>query len=269
MSNAVQVSPRDKLKTTLAQFIPSYGNLLPPGYDPQRLVTGALVSVQRNPDLLKCEPMSIATALATVAQWGLDLGTTAHLVPFGQACTPVADYKGYIELMVQAGARKVEAHEVRQGDDFEYHFGTDAYLRHTPTAPLDAPLTHAYCVVTLRGGVTQFEVMTIEEIDEIRRLKSKSWSKGPCPPWYARKTVIRRASKFVPKTLRLSAMLTGDELEPAAVDLSPEAMAALEPKRVAGPTAIRQDGYDPETGEVTGEVEGRDFDRFPDDEEAR
>lgn len=269
MSNAVAVSPRDKLKTTLAQFIPSYGNLLPPGYDPQRLVTGALVSVQRNPELLKCEPMSVATALASVAQWGLDLGTTAHLVPYGRACTPVADYKGYIELMVQAGARKVEAHEVREADDFEFAYGTDAYLRHTPKGKLDSPITHAYCVVTLKGGVTQFEVMTIEEIDEIRRLKSKQWSKGSCPPWYARKTVVRRCAKYVPKTLRLSAILEGDELEPAAVDLTPEALAALEPKRVAGPTPLKQGGYDPETGEVLDEVEGRDFDTFPDDEVAR
>lgn len=244
------LSPRDALKQRLAQFLPSYGNLLPKGYEPERLVTGALVSVQRNPDLLKCDPMSVATALASVAQWGLDLGTTAHLVPFGKTCTPMADYKGYIELIVDAGARKVEAKEVRAKDVFEFAYGTDPYLQHRP-GPLDAPITHAYAIVTLKGGVTQFEVMTAEEIDDIRRVNSKSWSKGPLTGWYARKTVIRRIAKYVPKTKRLSAVLAGDELEPAPLEVTPEVLAALEPQRVPGERALKQGGYDPETGEVT------------------
>ncbi len=253
MTDSTALTPREALKSTLAGFLPSYGNLLPQGYDPQRLVTGALVSVQRNPDLLKCDPMSVATALAMIAQWGLDLGTTAHLVPFGKSCTPVADYKGFIELMVAAGARKVEAHEVRHGDDFSYQYGTDAWLRHTPKAPKDAPIVAAYAVVTLRGGAEQFEVMPVDDIEDIRH-KSKNWSNGPLPAWYARKTVIRRAAKYVPKTPRLSAVLAGDELEATPEAVTPEILAALEPKRIVGPTPIRESGatpYDPETGEVT------------------
>lgn len=257
-STAVATKPREALKQTLAGFLPSYEKLLPKGYEANRLVTGALVAATRNPELLKCDPQSIAVALATVAQWGLDLGTTAHLVPYGRSCTPVADYKGYIELMVGAGARKVEAHEVRQGDDFEFAFGTNAYLRHTPKGKLDAPITHAYAVVTLRGGVEQFEVMTAEEIEEIRA-KSKGWAKGQLPAWYARKTVIRRCAKYVPKTLRLTAALASDELEPVAIEVTPETLAQLEPKRTPGETALRAGGYDPETGEVTETVDDPGF----------
>ena len=258
MSNAVATRPRDVLKQTLAGFLPSYGKLLPAGYAPERLVTGALVAATRNPELLKCDPTSIAVALATVAQWGLDLGTTAHLVPYGRSCTPVADYKGYIELMVAAGARKVEAHEVREGDLFEYAFGTDAYLRHQPKAKQGAPITHAYAVVTLRGGVEQFEVMTAEEIEEIRA-KSKGWAKGQLPAWYARKTVIRRCAKYVPKTARLVATLAADELEPVNIDITPETLEQLEPKRTPGEKALRQGGYDEETGEVLETIDDLGF----------
>lgn len=257
-STAVATKPRDVLKHTLAGFLPSYGKLLPKGYEPERLVTGALVACTRNPELLKCDPTSIAVALATVAQWGLDLGTTAHLVPYGRTCTPVADYKGYIELMVAAGARKVEAHEVREGDDFEYRFGTDAWLRHTPKAKKDAPIIAAYAVVTLRQGVEQFEVMTAEEIEEIRA-KSKGWAKGQLPAWYARKTVIRRCAKYVPKTVRLTAALAGDELEPVAVEITQDTLDHLEPQRTPGPTPLKSGGYDPETGEVTETVDGLGF----------
>lgn len=211
------LTPRQKLKAELAVFEPSIQNMLPVGYEASRLITGALIATTHNPDLLKCQPVTIATALARIAQWGLDVGTTAHLVPYGSKCTPVADYKGLIQLMCRAGARKVEAHVVREGDPFEFAYGTDAYLRHQPKGS-DAPITHAYCIVTLRGGVTQFEVMTVAEIEAIRQKHSKSWKNGPLLPWYARKTVTRQAAKYVPQTAELLRVLDQDEVPIEAVD---------------------------------------------------
>lgn len=247
-------TPRDLLKAELAKFMPSYQSLLPSGYSADRLITGALVAATRNDDLLKCDKLSIAVALATVAQWGLDVGYTAHLVPYGRTCTPVADYKGYIELMCAAGARSVEAHEVREGDAFEYAYGTDAFLRHTPTGKPGAKITGAYGVVTLRGGVVQFEYMTVEEIEEIRQTKSKQWAKGPLPAWYARKTPIRRLSKYVPKTPRLHALVSGDEVDLETSEVTPELLARLEPQRIPGPTPLRAAGYEGEGG-VNGQAE--------------
>lgn len=100
------VTKRSSLKATLEERAPAYQRLLPKWYPADRLITGALVAAQTNPDLGKCNPQSVAVALARVAQWGLDVGDTAHLVPFGDKCTPIADYKGLIRLMVEAGARK-------------------------------------------------------------------------------------------------------------------------------------------------------------------
>ena len=103
------VTKKSSLKATLEERAPAYQRLLPKWYPADRLITGALVAAQANPDLVKCNPQSVAVALARVAQWGLDVGDTAHLVPYGDKCTPIADYKGLIRLMVEAGARKVEA----------------------------------------------------------------------------------------------------------------------------------------------------------------
>lgn len=256
------LSPREELKTVLARHMGAFTNLLPAGYDPSRLVTGALVAVGRNPKLLECKPQSVANALATIAQWGLDIGTTAHLSMYKGVCTPIADYKGYIELMVAAGARSVEAHEVREGDDFDFRYGTEPYLRHTPKGNPERPITHAYAIVTLRGGVQQFEVMEAAEIDAIRQAKSLNWKDGPLTGWYARKTVVRRVAKYVPKSVRLAALVGGDEL-PVADDgapLSATQSAALEPKRVAGPKPIREAPYGGPTEEP-----GRTYD--PDPEE--
>lgn len=204
------LTARQQLKTELARFEPSLQAMLPKGYEAGRLITGALVAAANNPDLLKCQPSTIATALARIAQWGLDVGVTAHLVPYGSKCTPVADYKGLVALMVRAGARKVEAQVVREGDQFEYAYGTDAYLRHQPTGSSN-PITHAWCIVTLRGGVTQFEVMPVADIEAIRKQHSKQWKNGPLPAWYARKTVTRQAAKFVPQTAELVRALDEDE----------------------------------------------------------
>ncbi|MDX2060283.1 MAG: recombinase RecT [Gemmatimonadales bacterium] len=207
------------LRDTLASLEPSYAKLLPKWYPPSRLITGAMVAAQANPTLLKCNPRSVALALARVAQWGLDVGDTAHLVPYGETCTAVADYKGLIRLMTQAGARKVEAREVRQGDEFEYRFGSEPYLRHVPVGPSNRPFTHGYAIVWLRGGVTQFEVAPVEEIEAVKERYSRQWKGKPLEAWYIRKTLIRRLAKYVDRTPQLA-------------------------------KAVLDEGFDPETGEI-------------------
>lgn len=240
-------SPSAQLKSELEKFAPSFENLLPKGYPTERLITGAMIAATRNPALFDCTKVSIATALATIAQWGLDIGHTAHLVPYGRDCTAVCDYKGLIELMCAAGARKVEAREVREGDDFEYAFGSETFLRHVPLAPSGAKIIAAWAIVTLRGGAQQIEVMTADDIDAIRKAKSKQWKNGELPYWYARKTVVRRLAKYVPRTARLQAALERDEVPLAGIeDLPPEVGAALgsEVPRLRNPRSVEDRGYD-------------------------
>jgi recombination protein RecT len=228
MSTAL-VTKRTELRTELVRYQPSIAALLPPGVNAETVITAALVSAANNTDLYNCTPQSIALACARISQWGLVPGVTAHLVPFGGTCTAVADYKGLIDLMVQSGARKVEARVVRAGDVFEYEYGLQPTLRHVPKSTTGA-ITHAYGVVTLARGEQQFEVMTVDEIDRIRQDKSKQWKRGEVPDWYARKTVIRRLAKYVPKASdRLLRVLSEDEVvadPPAPVaDPAPDSSA--------------------------------------------
>lgn len=216
----------DKLRDVLESKAESYASLLPVGYGASRLITGALVAVQQNPALAKCEPKSIATALARIAQWGLDVGDTAHLVPYGTNCQAIVDFKGLIKLMVDAGARKVEAYEVYEGDVFEWERGTNARILHKPTADRSRKIVAAYAIVTLSFGVQQFEVMTAEEIDEIRQNHSKQWKSGPLTYWYSRKTVLRRLSKYVRRNARLEAALSMDGERPEGVTTDGEIVDA-------------------------------------------
>jgi recombination protein RecT len=220
-------SPRELIKQELARFAPSFRDLLPKHYEPARLITGAMVAITLEPKLLDCHPVSIATALARVAMWGLDVGDTAHLLPFGKTCTPVPDYKGLIRLMLRAGARKVEAHEVRAGDDFHYEYGTTPVLRHRPGG--SGPITHAYAIAWLKSGEAVFEVMTAEEIDAIRQSRSLSWKKGELLKWYARKTVVRQLAKYLDRTPELTALLTQESAPIVAEDVPENLLTALAP----------------------------------------
>lgn len=220
-------NPRDAIKHELARFAPSFKDLLPKNYEPARLITGAMVAITLEPKLLRCKPVSIATALARVAQWGLDVGDTAHLLPFGDTCTPVPDYKGLIRLMLRAGARKVEAHEVREGDDFSYEYGIAPKLQHRPSGR--GKITHAYAIAWLRSGEPVFEVMTAEEIDAIRKSKSMSWKAGELPKWYARKTVVRQLAKYMDRTPELNALMTQEDMAITAEDVPSNLLQSLAP----------------------------------------
>lgn len=234
MSTAVAKSD---IRGTLERFGPSYAKLLPKNYPVDRLITGALLSLQENPTLGRCEPRSVAIALARVAQLGLDVGDTAHLVPYGSKCTMVVDYKGMIRLLKMAGARKVEAHEVRQGDDFTYSYGLTPTLDHRPSTNRSSPITHVYAVVWLSNGETQFEVMTAAEIDEIRQQHSKAWKAGPLPAWYGRKTVLKRLAKYVEKSPRLAAALQVDEFDPETGEVLGD-LPVIEAGDAAEPEAV-------------------------------
>jgi recombination protein RecT len=248
--------PAVAMKRVLTQMSDRFQALLPPNYPAERLIISALIAAQKEPKLYKCSQLSVTTALATIAQWGLEIGYTAHLLPFKADCVPVADYKGLIELMVAAGARKVEAREVREGDEFEYAFGSDNWLKHVPKAGSKAPIIAAWAVATLRGGTTQIEVMSADEIDEIRKKRSKEWKDGELTYWYARKTVIRRLAKYLPRNPRLQAAVEKDEIPaseltlPSEEEASQVLMAAPPTGRLRNPRSVQDGGYADQDGVV-------------------
>ena len=168
--------------------------------------------------LQQCSPMSVLLSVAKIAQWGLEVGETAHLVPFDKVCTPIADYKGLIELIIGSGtARLVEAHCVYEKEPFRLKRGTSTELEHQPIGDPSARGLG-------RGLPALIEYMSVSEIEEIRQSKSKQWKNGPLPGWYARKTVIRRGAKLLPKNPRLLERLAAMDDDTVAV---PAALARL------------------------------------------
>jgi recombination protein RecT len=182
----------------------------------QRQVGLALLAAQKNPELLKCDPTSVAAAMVRVCGWRLEIGTTAHLVPFGRECTAIPDYKGLIELMIRSGhVRDVYAGAVHANDFFAMRMGTDARLEHQPVGGDRGPVIGYYAVAKLRHGYTTFEYMTEEEVERIRAAARS----GGSPAWkghrteMGKKTVVRRLAKRMPQSDALRTAITSAEAE--------------------------------------------------------
>jgi phage RecT family recombinase len=209
---------------------------LPKGVSYERVVAAAIMAGKNNPAILRCKPESIITAVAKITQWGLEIGETAHLVPFGDICTPIADYKGLAQLMVASGAvRHVEAVCVYEGDEFHMERGTNASIRHIPThQSTRGAMTGCYVILRLPFQNSAFDYMSVEDIDAIRQARSKQWKSGPLPAWYAKKTVVRQVAKMIPKDPRLAqAMRALDEDAELELDETPAAPALASGAEIA------------------------------------
>jgi recombination protein RecT len=214
LSPAVQ--KRQDVRAQLERYHDSFARVLPKHITPERLTTLALVAATKTPKILDCTPESIALALVRISQWGLEIGTTAHLVPFGNVCTPIADWKGLVQLMIRSGhARDVKAKCVYEGEHFRYEEGLDAVLEHHPNALVGkrGPMVGVYAIARLRGSITTFEVMSKEEVDRVRNnaisKNSDAWNKHYDE--MAKKTVIRRLAKRIPQAATLEEAISYDD----------------------------------------------------------
>lgn len=154
-------------------------------------------------------PESLINAVYNVALTGLTLNPVlkfAYLLPRKKKVILEPSYMGLIKILTDAGVVKsIRAYVVRKADLFSYELGTQPFIKHVPSAESGGEIIGAYAIAELAEGGTQFEVMTRQEIDIIMN-RSESVKAGSSSPWksdyseMARKTVIRRLYKYLPKT---------------------------------------------------------------------
>lgn len=156
-------------------------------------------------------------AVLNVAQVGLTLNPVlkmAYLVPRfvdGQVkCFLEPSYQGLAKLVTDTGsAKSIYAHIVYKGDEFKTSLGTSVEIMHEPKFET-TEVTHVYAVAILNDGLVQVDVMTTEAIDIIRDSSEsyKAFKKGKTNSciWdghfgeMAKKTVVKRLIKYLPKT---------------------------------------------------------------------
>lgn len=181
---------------------------LPKHLTPDRFVRVALTIINKNPNLQKCTVTSLWACLLDLSQMGLEPdGRKAHLIPFGDQCTLVVDYKGIADLVRRSGeVSNIHADIVCENDVFDCSYGSDGKLNHFPADGNRGKVKRAYSYVKLKDGAESYEVMNIDEIEAIR-MRSKTYNastKQNSGPWktdwneMAKKTVFRRHSKWLP-----------------------------------------------------------------------
>lgn len=217
----------------------------------ERMVRLAAMAIQKTPALAQVAKEKLFLATLQVAQLGLDIGPMgAWMVPYKGDITVIVSPQGLIDLMMRSGfVKDVEARVVREHDEFDIEYGSGKRVVHKPNLKLaptkNAPIG-AYTVITLMTGGQIVEYMTQEEIEAIRG-RSPSWTgrNGPSGPWVTdalemwRKTVLKRAAKYAPKSVELRDAIELDNREFEQAEIAAQEVAALPAGTGASATLAR------------------------------
>lgn len=230
---------------------------LPKHLTADRLLRVAMTSIQRTPKLLDCTQPSLLACIMTCAQLGLEpdqfLGQ-AYLVPYGNVCTLIPGYRGYIALARRSGeVQSVSTQAVYEKDHFVLQYGIEEKLEHIPYEPSEkeldekdprGPFKGAYVIFKYKDGSYSFDYMGKAEIDRIRK-RSKASGDGPWVTDYAemaKKTVIKRHAKLAPLSVEF------------------QKAAALEDRAMAGESQADLLGMDEDPDVIDGETTPPPFD---------
>jgi recombination protein RecT len=230
------VKSQDKVanvRTMLERLKPQMAMALPRHMTPDRLARVAMTCVLQTPKLLECDQTSLAGAIITCAQLGLEPDPTlahVHLVPFRNRrrgtyeVVVIPGYRGLMKLARNSGdIATIDAHVVHQKDTFRYAYGLKPQLHHVPYQGADdpGPATHYYAVATWKTGSGQFVVMTRAQVEAHRDRFAKNVDEES--PWrtdfdaMASKTCIRQLAKFLPASVELQRAAALDEQAEAGI----------------------------------------------------
>lgn len=214
-STAVQkkAAPAGAIGVVLSEgFQKQLAMALPRAMSADRFTRIIATEWKKNPELKKCNPVTVLSSILLSAQLGLEPGSAlgqSYLLPYknkgGMDCQLIIGYRGMLSLARRSGEIiSINAYSVHEGDDFHYELGLHPDIHHVPNQETaePGPLTHVYAVAVLRDGGVQFEVMTRAEVERVK--KSSKGASSAYSPWnthfeeMAKKTIIRRLFKYLP-----------------------------------------------------------------------
>ena len=205
----------DAVKSQVALVLPKY-------LTPDRMLRVALTACNRNPKLLNCTPQSLLGSIMKLSQAGLEPdGRKAHLIPYGDQCEAIIDWKGYVDLLRRNGV-EMTAKLVCRNDKFiveEDNGEGRSVVHHTIDYTADRGDVYAVYSRAKIGDTVDYEIMTKAEVEYVRQTFSRgkdadAWRKS----WgeMARKTVIRRHQKRLPLDSDMAAALDVEDDQPTA-----------------------------------------------------
>lgn len=186
---------------------------LPRHMSGDKFVRMAITEIRKNPKLGECDAVSLLGSFIQAAQLGLEFNGMgeAYLVPYGKAATLIPGYIGLVKLVRNSGmVRKIIYEVVYERDHFDWSLGLNPKLEHLPSEASDrGPMTHVYAAAHIKGGGSEFKVMSRSQIEAHRDKFAKKPKFGPWA-WetnfeaMALKTVIKQLVKLLPKNSEIN-----------------------------------------------------------------
>lgn len=228
--------PADPAKTMKAYITQMKGEIakaLPSVMTPERFTRIVTSAISTTPQLAQTTPQSFLGAMMTAAQLGLEPNTPlgqAYLLPYKNhgrlECQFQIGYKGLIDLAYRSGhVTIIQAHEVRDNDEFSYSFGLEPTLHHVPARSDRGQVVCYYAMFRTKDGGFGFEVMSREDVEAHAKRYSKSYG-GSFSPWstnfdeMAKKTVLKKCLKYAPLKSDFIRAVASDETIKA--DIAPD-----------------------------------------------
>lgn len=252
MANAVQTteasnSTKVRAEKILQSVSDIIGTALPSTISRDKFRDTFLTAAKKEPKIFQADAGSVQLALIASANAGLlPDGKMAALVPFKNTKSNKLEVQfiimvmGYIHLFKKhGGVHSMAVNVVYENDEFEYIEGDETILRHRPSAFLDDDERGAMIGVygifkDAEGRVMHREVMgrkAVMKAKNVSKMKdSGPWQNFEEEMW--RKTLVRRASKYLPLTEEAQRIL--DAEDQATVDFT-----------LSGPSRQINDGYNP------------------------
>lgn len=232
-AKAVAHDPGQTMKAYIARMKGEIAKALPSVITPERFTRIVTSAISTTPQLAQTTPQSFLGAMMTAAQLGLEPNTPlgqAYLLPYKNKgvleCQFQLGYKGLIDLAYRSGnVTIIQAHEVRENDEFEYSFGLEPSLHHVPARSDRGDVICYYAMFRTKDGGFGFEVMSREDVQQHAKRYSKSYSSS-FSPWttnfdeMAKKTVLKKCLKYAPLKSDFIRAVASDETIKA--DIAPD-----------------------------------------------
>lgn len=222
------------VRETIERQEQAFRSVLPGETDPKRFTRLVLSSVKATPGLISCfntkqGQQSLLIAAMQSASVGLEPNTPTQdcwILPRKNKNVVEAQlilgYRGLIKLVRRSGElRGIQAFDVREHDDFDWHYGLDTDYLHYKQGPSGerGELKYSYAIARFTNGGSNFIVLNQEDVER-RRAMSPSWAKPDqrkYSPWFNwpeamwRKSAIRALVPYLELAPEIARVVEADE----------------------------------------------------------
>jgi recombination protein RecT len=235
----------NEVRGALTKMAPEFKAALPPHVPVEKFVRVTLTAVQTNPQLLEADRRTLFAAATKAAQMGLlPDGREGAIVTFKGQAQWMPMTAGIMKLVRNSGEISTwSVQAVYENDEFQFALGDDEHITHRPTLANRGKLIAVYSIVTMKDGEKSREVMSVEDVEAIRK-RSRSSGAGPWVTDFAemaKKTVVRRHSKRLPLSTDLDGVVHEDDdlfMPPEAEQPAQAAEASEQPAAQRRPSRL-------------------------------